>query len=118
MTQAYALQDQFMNAAVYTWIGLTIASPDGQPAGYAGTGDRTMQVTGTFGASGAVYAQGSLDGVNWFQLHDPSNTLISFTAAGLKAILENCNYVRPYVNAGDGTTNITAVMAVRRNQIG
>lgn len=113
-TVAYTLQDAWIGEAIYTWTPLTTTNADGQPAQYQGVGDRVIQVIGTFGAGGTIVLQGSTDGVNWFGLHDPSNTLISFTAAGLKAVLENCPYIRAFVTAGDGTTAITAQLAVRR----
>lgn len=75
------------------------------------SGDRTVQVTGTFGAGGTCIVEGSLDGTNWFQLRDPSSTLISFTAAGLKSVLEYTTHIRFNVTAGDGTTNLTGILA-------
>ena len=117
-TVTYTSNDYAIENQVYTWTSLTTTNTDGQPAGYSGSGDRTIQVTGTFGAGGTVHVQGSNDGSNWFQLKDPSNTAIAFTAAGLRAILESPLYVRPYINAGDGTTSITAILAVRRQHNG
>lgn len=75
------------------------------------SGDRTVQVTGTFGAGGTVIVEGSLDGTNWYQLKDTSGTLISFTAAGLKSVLEYTTHLRFRVTAGDGTTNLTGTLA-------
>ena len=110
----YSLQDAWIGTAIYTWLLLTTANADGQPAQYQGVGDRVIQITGTFGAGGTVVLQGSTDGTNWYGLKNPSNTAISFTAPGLSAVLENCPYIRPFVSAGDGTTAITAQLAVRR----
>lgn len=82
------------------------------------TGDRTVQITGTFGVGGTVIVEGSLDPeqtpTNWFQLKDPSNTAISMTAAGIRAVLENVPHIRVRVTAGDGTTNLTATVAIRQ----
>lgn len=101
---------------IYTWTPLTTTNADGQPAGYTGSGERTIQVTGTFGASGTIIWEGSLDNSNWFQLKDPSSTAISFTAAGLKCVLEDPIYVRPRLSSGgDGTTSITCILKVRRS---
>lgn len=113
-TVAYVLQDAWIGEAIYQWTPLTTANADGQPASYQGAGDRVIQVTGTFGAGGTVILQGSCDNVNWFPLKSPTGTAISFTAAGLFEVLENCPYTRPFVSAGDGTTSITALLAVRR----
>lgn len=117
-TVNYTSSDYLRENQVYTWTPLTTTNADGQGAGYSGAGDRTVQITGTFGAGGTVIVEGTLDGTNWYQLKDPSNTAISFTAAGLKAILENVLLVRPRVTAGDGTTSITATLLVRREHNG
>jgi len=117
-TVNYSLQDAWVGEALYTWTPLTTTNADGQPAQYQGAGDRVMQITGTFGAGGTVLVQGSCDGTNWFGLNKPNSTAISLTAAGLVEILENCPYIRPFVSAGDGTTSITAILAIRRNERG
>ena len=82
------------------------------------SGDKTVQVTGTFGAGGTCIVEGSLDAqqtpTNWFQLKDPSNTLISFTAAGIKAVQENVPHIRFRVTAGDGTTSLVGNVSIRR----
>jgi hypothetical protein len=121
-TVNYAVQDMMCDNYLFTWTPLTTTNADGQAAAYVGSGDRTIQVTGTFGAGGTVIVEGSLDTTfpptNWFPLKDPSNTAISFTAAGLRAILENVVAVRARVTAGDGTTSITATLAVRRQRNG
>lgn len=75
--------------------------------------DRSIQVTGTFGAAGTVVLEGSNDGNNWFTLNSPQGTALSFTAAGLKQVLEGALYVRPHVTAGDGTTAIAVAMMFR-----
>ena len=102
---------------VYTWTPLTTASPDGDGACFQGAGDRSIQVSGTFGA-GTVVVEGSMDGANWFPLRDPSSTPISFIAGGIKAILENVLFLRPRVTGADGTTSITAMLFVRRSANG
>lgn len=81
-------------------------------------GGRTIQVSGTFGTGGTVIAEGSNDGTNWYPINDLGGTAISFTAAGLKGIREDCVFVRPRVTAGDGTTSITVVISARRNNNG
>src|SRR5271169_3339519 len=98
-----------------TWTSLTNTNTTGDGAGYAGSGQRTIQVTGTFGAGGTCIVEGTLDNTNWFQLNDLGGTALSFSANGLKGIREDVVAVRPRVTAGDGTTSLTAVMTVRRN---
>lgn len=72
--------------------------------------DRTVQISGTFGAGGSITMQGSLDGTNWFTLTDPQGNNITKTAASLEAISEATPYIRPTVTAGDGTTAITVIV--------
>lgn len=77
-------------------------------------GDRSVQVTGTFGAGGSATLEGSNDGSNWTALKDPSSTTIAITAAGIKQVLETTRYVRGRVTAGDGTTSLTVTIYGRR----
>jgi hypothetical protein len=73
-----------------------------------------VQVQGTFGASGSVSVEGSNDGVNYHTLRDPQGVSLTFTAAGLKAVLELTRFIRPRVTAGDGTTALTVTLVARR----
>jgi hypothetical protein len=117
-TRTPVLQDALIDQKIYTWSGL-LNGDDGAGASYQGAGDRTIAITGTFGAGGTVIVEGSLDnGINWLPLRDPSSTAISLTAAGVRAVLENVPLIRPRVTAGDGTTAITATMSIRRNGFG
>lgn len=88
------------------WTGL-LNGDDGNPESPGRLSDRSIQVSGTFGAGGSVSIQGSNDGINWVILRAPDSTPLTFTAADLKEILENTQYVRPVVTAGDGTTSLT-----------
>ena len=103
-----------VDAATYVWTPLTTTNADGSPAGVIASGDRTVQVQGTFGTGGTLVVEGTLDGSTWYTLRDPQGTSLSFTAAGLKAISENVLQVRPRVTGGDGTTSLTAIISVRR----
>lgn len=96
-------------ASVITWAGLANAD-SGSAGDLVGSPDKTVQVTGTFGAGGSVTLQGSNDGTNWETLSDPLGTALTFTAAGLKAVLENPLYIRPIVTAGDGTTDLAVTL--------
>ena len=97
----------------YVWSNLANGD-DGQPARYSGSGDRTVQVLGIFGSGGSVTIEGTLDGTNWATLHDTGGSDLTFTSAGIEAVLENCLSVRANVTAGDGTTDLTVIMNVRR----
>lgn len=68
--------------------------------------DRSVQVTGTFGASASLKLQGSNDGSTWADLHDTSGAVINFTASGLVQIHEVTRFVRPLMANGDGNTSL------------
>lgn len=88
-----------------TWTGIQNGSQGdaaGGPYAYF-----MASVSGTFGVGGSISLQGSVDGVNWFNLSPPA-----LTAAGMFAALgaaEHPRYIRPNVTAGDGTTSLTVV---------
>lgn len=78
--------------------------------------DRTIQVVGTFGAGGSVSLQGSNDGgTTWATLTDPLGNALTFTATGLKQILELPQKIRPSVTAGDGTTSLDVYIHMRKD---
>ena len=102
------------SVSVYGWTPLTTTNADGAPVGAVTFADRCVQVSGTFGAAGSVSIQGSNDGSNWAVLNNAQGTAATFTAAGIKQIVELPRYVRPFVTAGDGTTSLTVTMVARR----
>jgi hypothetical protein len=104
-----------------TWAALANGDT-GQPLENASRyADKTVQIFGTFGASGSVTLQGSNDpraitdpsNAVWFTLVDPGSNAITKTSAAGEAILENPRFIRPTVTAGDGTTALTVVIASR-----
>lgn len=100
--------------ASITWSGLNAASSDGSPSQWAEYADRSFTVTGTFGVA-TLTLQGSNDNVNWFTLHDVTNTPLTATTPKLAQVLEITHYVRPLVTAADGTTNLTVILVMRRD---
>lgn len=98
----------------YTYSTLTTTNDNGAPIEMAEFADRSVQVTGTFGAGGTIVWQGSNDGSTWVTMSEPDGTAISLTAAGLKAVLEITRYARPFVSAGDGTTDLDVFVVCRR----
>ena len=98
-------------AFTYTWTPLTTTDTTGAPVTAIGAGDRTVQFTGTFGSTTATL-EGSLDGTNYATLTDPFGNAISFTATGLKAVVENCSYIRPKVTGGSAVS-VTCKLLVR-----
>lgn len=75
--------------------------------------DKSVQVSGTFGAGGTVVIEGSNDNVTWYTLSSPANAALSFNAAGLKQIVEAARHTRARVSAGDGTTAIAVAIFAR-----
>jgi hypothetical protein len=96
------------------WTGL-LNGDDGDPVQQSGRGDRSVQVTGTYGAAGNVRIEGSNDGVNWVALADPQGTDLDIVAADkqIEQIMEITKFIRPRVTAGDGTTNLTVTLFVK-----
>ena len=84
----------------------TLAPGDltGDAANNPGAADRTVQVTGDFGA-GTVTIQGSNQHppVFWSTMHDTSGADLLFSVAGIEVILENPLYIRPILSGGTGT---------------
>jgi len=101
------------DSVVIQWSGL-LNGDDGSPIEMPGSADRSIQVSGTFGAGGTIILEGSNDGTNYVTLADPQGTAISKTAAAIEAVLELTRYIRPRVTAGDGTTNLVATLLVKR----
>lgn len=77
--------------------------------------DRSVQVTGTFGAGGSVVIEGSNTGVEYSSLTDPQGNNISLTSSKIEAVSEIVVALRPRVSAGDGTTLLNITMLVRKN---
>lgn len=104
----------FADAWSAVWTGLT-TSDTGNPIAMVQANDRSVQVTGTFGAA-TVTIQGSNDGTNWFTLNSPQGTAMNFTAAGLLAVQEHVNFLRPIVTGGTAPS-ITVVCFMRGQYI-
>jgi hypothetical protein len=100
-------------ARLVQWAGL-LNTDDGTPVEFDAFADRSVQVTGTFGTGGNCRIQGSNDGTNWAALTDPQGNALNMSTASLEAISELARYVRPLITAGDGATNLTVTMLLRR----
>ena len=86
---------------------------DGAPIARGDLSDKTVQVWGTFGGA-TVVIEGSMDGTTWATLKSPLDAALSFTAAGLAAILENPEFIRPRSSGGTGTAVKVAIGARSR----
>ena len=103
------------NVWIVTWAALLASTMDvGQPFESPGAADRSAQVFGVFGPGGALAIEGSNDGVNWSVLTDPQGNPLTFQTAKIETITEITRYIRPAIVGGDGTTNLTCVLLVRR----
>lgn len=104
-----------MKTHVYSWTPITFSGTDvGAAIEMPGSADRTVQVTGTFGAGGSVRVEGSLDGVTYAILTDPQGNALDITTAKIETIMELVRYIRPRITAGDGTTSLTVQILMRR----
>lgn len=99
-------------ACVATWPTMT-NGVDGQPLDQSQYTDKSVQVSGTFGAAGNLRLQGSNDGVNWCTLTDPQGNALDITSASIKFVSEATRYIRPTVTAGDGATNLTITILLK-----
>lgn len=104
------------NGKIFNWTLVNGETGDPVTGEDSMLSDRSVQVSGTFGAGGTVLIEGSNDSVTWYTLSSPANTALSFNAAGLKQIVEISHRTRVRVSAGDGTTNISVSMYCRRPQ--
>lgn len=95
------------------WTGL-LNGDDGSAAQWCDYADRCIQVSGTFGTGGSVTVEGSNNGTVWAAMADPQGNTLTFTSAKIEQALELPRYVRPRVTAGDGTTNLTVSILMRR----
>jgi hypothetical protein len=115
-TIAYALDPSTHGGSqVVHWDTLTTTNTVGEAVAFTEFADRTVQVFGTFGAGGTVTIQGSNDGgTTWAALHEvDGTTALTFTSAGIRAILEVPALIRPGAVAGDGTTSINVYIQMR-----
>lgn len=74
--------------------------------------DCTVQIAGTIGA-GTVAIQGSNDNTNWVQLEDTEGAAMSFSATGMKGILQNPLWIRP-VTSGGSSNDVDVILNCRR----
>ena len=105
---------------IVTWTGL-LNGDDGAPFVIPNRADKSIQVFGTFGASGNCKIEGSnqqaynpdgslVAGLTYATLNDPQANALDVTAAKIEQVLENPNAIRPRITAGDGATSLTVVM--------
>lgn len=96
------------------WIELG-QGDDGDPVYMGEFGDRSIQVTGTFGGA-TLQWEGSNDGTNYVALSDPQGTDIAMTTAGISAVAEVTRMARPKVVGGGGTTDLDVSVLLRKSE--
>ena len=106
------IESAFSNYVIREWSGLQL-SDDGAAELIPPIGDRTVQVSGTFGVGGSVRLLGSLDNVDFFPLTDPQGNPLDFVQGKLESVMELVPYIRPLVTAGDGTTNLRVTLCIK-----
>ena len=109
-TIAATRNEALPNYHLVTWETLTQTDTDGAGVRLMGNGDRTVQVLGTFD-SATIAIQGSVDGSNWVTLQDLEGNALTFTAAGIKGILESPPFIRPLLSGGT-TSDIDVLLSV------
>ncbi len=88
----------------------------GLPFGYPTHADRSIEVSGVFGAAGNLRVEGRNDLTGeWSLLTDSRGEPLDIQAAGVYQITEITSEVRPSVTSGDATTLLKAVLVARRN---
>ena len=99
------------------WEGL-LNGDEGAPVKFPEWADRTIHFFGTFGAGGTIVLDGSNNGTSYpaAPLGDPQGNPISKTLEDREAVSEGVLHTKPRVTNGDGTTNLSAFMFMRRQQ--
>ncbi len=93
-----------------TWTPVTEADTCA-PVSLPEYADKSIQVFGTFG-SATIALHGSNDGGTTFAaLNIPAGTAIGITAAGIKAVLENTEQIKPVTSGGTGSSLSVVVLA-------
>ena len=108
------------NTRRFFWETLTTTNDRGAPIpeSFMDFADRTVQVTGTFGAGGNLRIQGSNDLATYAVLTDPQGNDLNIAAAKIEQIVEVTPLTRPFITAGDGTTDLDVSIVARRSRSG
>lgn len=114
---AYTDREAQGSVRVIKWADMANGE-SGEPLLIPWRADKTVQVFGEFGEGGSVTIQGSndlmtSDSKTFATLHKADLSALTYTAAGIDVILENCNLIRPTVTAGDETTELTIIICLK-----
>lgn len=94
------------------WINVTEADTCSATDDYIRYADRSVQFEGTFGGATAII-QGSLDGTNFHNLHDPFGNNLSTTSATFAAITELARQYKPTFSGGS-SQSITVTLIFKK----
>lgn len=127
----YAIAQDAFGVQHITWSALTGADT-GRPVNISAFNDKSVQLgAGASNANGGIWGGSTtiIQGTNdkrgdpqdadhanaaWVTLHDPLGNNLSFTAAGLKQILENVRWIRPSQSAG-AAGNLDIIITAKRS---
>jgi hypothetical protein len=102
------------SVALYEWAGL-LNGDTGLPIPVTSYADKNFQVHGTSGVGMEAILEGdsSLTVDQWFPLRraDGQALLLDSAPSGAQ-VLDHTLYVRPRIAAGDGNTNVTALLYI------
>lgn len=99
----------------YSWT-LVTSGDTGAPIPFAQWADRSVQMSGTWGAGGGTITwEGSNDGITYFALTDPQTVAIAKTADALEQVIEATLWARPRVSVANVTSVVVTLLA--RKQI-
>ena len=108
-----------MAVRAVTWTGL-LNGDTGDWISLAEWSGKSFQISGTFGVGGSISIQGSNDPTaptNAATLSNWQGTALTATTASFLTARDMPLWVRPNVTAGDGSTNLTCVLAAHRADI-
>lgn len=100
----------------WTFDGTTQTGDAVEAMSYA---DRSIQVSGSGFGGSTLTVEGSNNSTNgvdgdWVTLTDPAGAALTFTAVGLKQILQVTRYIRTKVTGGAATNIVADLVAVRK----
>lgn len=100
------------NSDLFFWDHITDSDNETDPCAQIGSGDRTVQVFGTWGTA-VLEWHGSLDGEHFRPLKDAQGVVLRFTGDSIALVLECPKSIKPVVVSGAGY-DLTAVLLTRR----
>lgn len=95
-----------------------LAGDDCEPIHAPGANERSIHVSGVFGAVGKITILGTNEELDetpdWQVLTDPHGVPLEFTTGGLKNVGQITQYLKPAVSGGDGTTSLKITAVAKR----